>query len=112
MRLAPGEFLVHGYTAGCPGCIALRRKIGQSKNHSEECRLGMEHSLAAMSEGRSRKEREAARREDELTAALRAEDTRIIKEQEINEKATRDAATSASSSDPRPHALEDVAPQV
>ena len=39
MRLAPRDFLVHGYTAGCPGCIALRRKTDQSKNHSEECRL-------------------------------------------------------------------------
>ena len=39
MRLSPGDFLMHGYTAGCLGCIALRRKTGQSKNHSEECRL-------------------------------------------------------------------------
>ena len=38
MRLSPGDFIVHGYTAGCAGCIAWRRKTGQSKNHSEECR--------------------------------------------------------------------------
>ena len=102
MRLAPSDFLVHGYTAGCPGCVALRRKTGQSKKHSEECRLRMEQCLAATSEGRSRKEREARRREDELTAAFRAEDAKIIQEQEISEKATRYAATAASSSDPRP----------
>ena len=42
MRPSPGDFLVHGYTAGCAGCIALRCKTGQSKNHSEECRLRME----------------------------------------------------------------------
>ena len=32
MRLSPSDCLVHGYTAGCPGFIALHRKIGQSKN--------------------------------------------------------------------------------
>ena len=32
-RLAPSEFLIHGYTAGCAGCINLRRKTGLSKNH-------------------------------------------------------------------------------
>ena len=64
VRLSPNYFLAHGYTAGCPGCIALRRKTGQSKNHSEECRLRMEHCLAATSEGRIRKEREANRREE------------------------------------------------
>ena len=81
MRLAPSDFLVHGYTAGCPSGIALCRKTGQSKNHSEECRLRMEQCLAATPEGRSRKEREADRREEELTAALRAEDAKITKEQ-------------------------------
>ena len=53
MRLSPGDFLVHGYTAGCAGCIALRRKTGQSKNHSEERRLRMEQCLTATAEGRS-----------------------------------------------------------
>ena len=62
MRLSPGDFLVHGYTAGCAGCITLRRKTGQSKNHYEECRLRMEQCLTATAEGRSRKEREAGRR--------------------------------------------------
>ena len=72
----------------------------------------MEQCLAATSEGRGRKEREAGRREEELTAALRAEDARITKEQEISEKTTTYAATSASSSDPRPPAPENVAPEV
>ena len=110
MRLSPGDFIVHGYTAGCAGCIALRRKTGQSKNYSEECRLRMEQCLTATSEGRSRKEREAGRREEELTAALGAEDEKITKEKEISDKATRDSATAASSSDPKPTAPEDAAP--
>ena len=44
-----------------------------------------------------------------MTAALQAEDARIAKEQEISEKATKDAATAASSTDPRPPAAEEVA---
>ena len=72
----------------------------------------MEQCLAATSEGRSRKEREAGRREEELTAALRAEDARITRKQEITEKATRDAATSASSSDPRPSGSGVVPPEI
>ena len=80
MRLALSDFLVHGYAAGCHRCVALRRKTGQSKNNSEECRLRMEQCHAATSEGRGRKKREAGRREEELTAALRAEDARITKE--------------------------------
>ena len=101
---------MHGYTAGCAGCIALRRKTGQSKNHTEECRLRMEQCLTATAEGRSRKEREAGRREEELTTALRAEDDRINKEKELSDKAARDSATAASSSDPKPTAQEDAAP--
>ena len=112
MRLAPSDFLVHGYTAGCPGCVALRRKTGQSKNHSEACRLRMKQCLTGTSEGRSRKEREAGRREEELTAAIPAEDARITKDHELNEQATKDAATAASSTDPRPLASEEVAAEV
>ena len=44
-----------------------------------------------------------------MTAALKAEDARITKEQEVNDKATEDAATAASSTDPRPPAAEEVA---
>ena len=62
----------------------------------------MEMCLDATTEGCDRKEREAARREEDLTAALRAGDVRITKEQEVTEKVARDAATSASSSNPQP----------
>ena len=102
MRLSPGDFIVHGYTAGCAGCTALRRKTGQNKNHSEECRLRMEQCLTATAEGRGRKEREAARREDELTTALKAEDDRITKEKDINDKAAKDSAEATNSTEPRP----------
>ena len=80
MRLAPSDFLIHGYTAGCAGCVDLRRKMGLSKNHSESCRLRMEECLAATAEGRSRKERESARREEEPTRALEFDDEKLQKD--------------------------------
>ena len=86
MRLSPKDFLVHSYTAGCPGCDALRRKTGDSRNHTEACRLRMEAALAATAEGRERKERETTRREDELTEALIAEDAKVEHEKVLNEK--------------------------
>jgi len=72
----------------------------------------MERCLTATSEGRSRKEREAGRREEELTAALRAEDARITKEDELSKKATQDAATASSSTEPRQPASDEVATEV
>ena len=90
MRLAPSDFLLHGYTAGCPGCIALRRKALQSRNHSEPCRLRMQECLGATADGRARKEREATRKEDELTAALKAEDSRIQMDKDLGEKAAQE----------------------
>ena len=71
MRLSPLDFLIHGYTASCPGCIDLRRKSLQSRSHSEACRLCMENCLGATSEGSARKECEAGRREEELTGVAR-----------------------------------------
>ena len=53
---------------------------------------------------------EASRKEKELTAALHAEDARLAKDQDSSDKAARDAATSASSSDPTPHKHESSSP--
>ena len=66
MRLSPLDFLIHGYTSGCPGCIHLRRKSLQSKSHSEARRLRMENCLGATSEGRATKERQAGRIKDPM----------------------------------------------
>ena len=62
----------------------------------------MEDCLDTTAEGRARKERESARREDDLTDALRAEDAKILKEQELKTNAAQDAATASGSSDARP----------
>ena len=39
MRLTPGTFKLHGYSAGCPGCVHLQRNTGTSRNRTEACRL-------------------------------------------------------------------------
>ena len=71
LRLLPRDFQVHGYTGGCPGCVHIRRgSIGPSRNHTVECRARIEGELDKSAEGRSRKERETARREEELTQRL------------------------------------------
>ena len=57
----------------------------------------MDDCLGVTSEGRARKEREAGGREEELTAALRAEGAKIKAEKENTDKAARDSATAASS---------------
>ena len=98
MRLSPSDFLIHGYTAGCPGCINLRRRSSQSKSHSEACRLCMDNCLGATSAGRARKDREAGRKDEELTAALRVEDAKIQAEKDIVDKTATDAAVLAGSS--------------
>ena len=57
-----------------------------------------EELLGATSECRARKEREAGRKDEELTAALRAEDAKIQAEKDIADKTATDAASSAGSS--------------
>ena len=59
---------------------------GLSKNNSESCKLRMEECLVAAADGRPRKERESARREEELTRALEAEDEKLKKEKEMTDK--------------------------
>ena len=61
----------------------------------------MEECLEATAEGRSRKEREAARREEELAAALRAEYARLAKEQQVADKAAANAAEASCPGEPQ-----------
>ena len=86
MRLLPTDFLEHGYTAGCPGCDHIRRQK-TSRNHTEACRKRMENCMADTAAGKARLERETARREEELTEALKTEDERIRVEQALTEAA-------------------------
>ena len=60
MRFTLSDFQEHGYTRGCPGCIALCRKTGFSRKHSEACRKWMEECLIETAEGRAICEREYA----------------------------------------------------
>ena len=67
--------------------------------------LGPKSNAALNPRGRERvrtmTRRGAARREDDLTDALRAEDAQIQKEQELKTKAAHDAATASGSADAR-----------
>ena len=74
VRVVPRYFLAHGNTGGCPGCIQLQRGVGVSRNHSEACRSRMEGILEDSVEGKMRKDRAAARREEQLTWELERQD--------------------------------------
>ena len=69
VRLNPGDFLTHGYSAGCHGCIALQRggEISRSRNHSDSCRACIEAALEMSAEGRMRKQKAEYRKEEQLT---------------------------------------------
>ena len=73
----PGVFKIHGYSAGCPGCIRLQQNTGTSRKPTEACRLRIEGALEQTDIGRLRKERAAARKDDQLTHALEVEDTLV-----------------------------------
>ena len=81
LMLRPDDFRVHGYTPGCPGCIALRAKRGSSRNHTEECRRRIESELVKTPDGLARKERETARRERELDREIEREDRKLQQKQ-------------------------------
>ena len=92
MRLEPRDFQVHGYTAGCQGCVHVQRGSGSRRPHTEACRARMEECMATTEEGRRRKEREATRKDAELTAELEKEDQRIQadKDADANAQMSRD----------------------
>ncbi len=50
MRLFRTDFVEHGYTKGCKGCVAVRRK-GHAQHHTAACRTHMETVLAATPSG-------------------------------------------------------------
>ena len=66
-KLKKEDFQLCGYTSGCAGCMNLQRGSGTTRNHTEACRVMIETRLEATWEGRERKERAAARREEQLT---------------------------------------------
>ena len=38
LRLGREDFVEHGFTAGCSGCISIQENRGISRNHTEACR--------------------------------------------------------------------------
>ena len=107
MRLVPQDFQLYGYTGGCPGCIHLRRGGGgQSRNHTQECRDRLEKEIEKTAAGRARKEKETARKEDELTKRLVAEDEKIQKEKEMADRKDAAKANEVTLDDGPQHASE------
>ena len=57
LRLKKEDFLVHGFTEGCPGCQAIIAGT-TARGHSEACRSRMESALAKTDDGRQRREKQ------------------------------------------------------
>ena len=74
LRLQKRDFLAHGYTGGCAGCIHLQRDLPGSRNHSEACRKRIEDKIMSDEAEASRKHRADARLDDQLTRALEREE--------------------------------------
>ena len=62
-RLYPQDFVTHGYTVGCDGCLHLQNQLGQRRGHNEECRKRMEDCIGEEAAGKDRIERARAREE-------------------------------------------------
>ena len=85
--------MIHGYTAGCAGCVNLGRKAGFSKNRLESAWKSVWQPPPWVDHARSARVRTA----EELTKALGAKDEKLQKEMELINRNARDAATASSS---------------
>ena len=56
LRLNKPDFLEHGYTGGCPGCMHQQTGLGTRVGHTPACRRRMEESLMQTPQGKSRVE--------------------------------------------------------
>ena len=52
--LKNADFVRYGLTGGCPGCQWIQNPVGQSRNHTEDCRRRIEIELAKTDEGQER----------------------------------------------------------
>ena len=77
MMLRPADFVTHGFTDGCPGCVAIRAGRGSARRHSEPCRTRIEAEIIKTPEGQIRKDREATRREVEFNRAVEHEEANL-----------------------------------
>ncbi len=56
LKLNKNDFIEHGYSGGCPGCLHYQTGIGARAGHSAECRRRMEDCLAQTPGGKKRVE--------------------------------------------------------
>ena len=102
LRLKKEDFLVHGFTEGCPGCQAII--VGTTaRGHSEACRSRMESALDKTDDGRQRREKQELKENEALATKLQEEDERMTKKAKTGDDvpvrcASAAAASSSSSS--------------
>ena len=113
--LKRADFLRFGLTAGCAGCQWTANPIGQSRNHTEDCRSRIEDELAKTEEGQKRIQK-AKDRIDTRVAEMKegqtsAHEDRDDKEGEKQDKATaNNVAQNPQDQQKKDEAAEDVNP--
>ena len=80
-QLRKALFVKYGYTMECPGCQWLRNPYGNPRNHSEDCRAGVEDLMGKDEEERA-KLQHATDRIDEYVAKQGEEHIDYKKEEE------------------------------
>ena len=90
MNLVQADFERFGWTPGCPACTHPRRGGDSRKRHphSEVCRERIEKAILSTPEGQARKDRETARREEELDRHIEQEDAKIRAREEATNATT------------------------
>ena len=61
MKITARMLEKYGYSDGCDGCRYRRAGLGESRNHTEECRKRIEAEMDRDEDGRKRKEEDEAR---------------------------------------------------
>ena len=56
LRLNKKDFIEHGFTGGCPGCLHQQTGLGARVGHTPACRRRMEESMMQTPQGKSRVE--------------------------------------------------------
>ena len=108
LRLKIEDFLVHGFTEGCPGCQAII--VGTTaRGHREACRSRMESALDKTDDGRQRREKQELKENEALARKLQEEeDERMTKKAKTGDDVPARCASAAAASSPSSKRWADV----
>ena len=90
VRLNPEDFIKHGFTGRCRGCVWLQDNIGTRVAHSEECRRRMEDNLQQSACGQERIQRAKDRTDKWVADQVEKGDQDELQEEENLQQVAED----------------------